>query len=136
MPDQNRSTEPDKNDKRSGEMRLPPRTFLVWVAIIIIAVVVAFVRNGNETPPDELASFPDLVDKLTNGLIVPNSGHIVYGLQSPDIKRVIGKYYSKQANGEFVKDHEEDGNVVQAGDTSDGCHAHGVALFPRVQSGP
>jgi hypothetical protein len=96
MPDQNRSTEPDKNDKRSGEMRLPPRTFLVWVAIIIIAVVVAFVRNGAETPPDELASFPDLVDKLTNGLIVPGSGHIVYGLQSPDIKRVTGKYYSKQ----------------------------------------
>jgi cell division protease FtsH len=106
MPDLNRNTDPDKNDKRNGEMRLPPRTFLVWLAIIAIAVIVAFVRNGSETPVEELASFPDLLDKLTNGLIVPNSGHIVYGLQSPDIKRVIGKYYSKDAHGEFLKDHD------------------------------
>jgi cell division protease FtsH len=87
-------------------MRLPPRTFLVWVAIIAIAVIVAFVRNGSETPVTELASFPDLLDKLTNGLIVPDSGHIVYGLQSPEIKRVVGKYYSKERNGEFMKDHD------------------------------
>jgi len=106
MPDLNRNTDPDRNDKRNGEMRLPPRTFLVWVAIIAIAVIVAFVRNGAETPPVELASFPDLLDKLTNGLIAPDSGHIVYGLQSPDIKRVIGKYYSKDAHGEFMKDHD------------------------------
>src|SRR5665213_4575774 len=102
MPDLNRSTEPDKNEKRNGEMRLPPRTFLVWIAIIAIGVIVAFVRNGSETPVEELSSFPDLLDKLTNGLIVPNTGHIIYGIQSPDIKRVSGKYYTKDKGG-FVK---------------------------------
>src|SRR5580693_3939472 len=97
MPDLNRSTEPDKNSKGGGEMRLSPRTFLVWVAIIAIAVIVAFVRNGTETPVEEMASFPVLLNKLTNNLIVPGSGRIVYGLQSADIERVTGKYYTNFA---------------------------------------
>jgi hypothetical protein len=55
-------------------MRLPPRAFLVWIGIIAIVAIVAFARNTAETPPDELASFPDLLNKLTNNLIVPGSG--------------------------------------------------------------
>jgi cell division protease FtsH len=93
MPDLNRSKEPDKNDKRNGEMRLPPRTLLVWIGIIAVVAILALVRNGTETPVEELASFPDLLHKLTNNLIVPGSGRIVYGLQSGDIQRVTGKYY-------------------------------------------
>jgi cell division protease FtsH len=106
MPDLNRSTEPDKNSKGGGEMRLSPRTFLVWVAIIAIAVIVAFVRNGTETPVEEMASFPVLLNKLTNNLIVPGSGRIVYGLQSADIERVTGKYYTTQENGKPVPEHD------------------------------
>ncbi len=98
MADLNRSTEPEKNNKGNGEMRLPPRTFLVWIAIIAIAVIVAFVRNGNETTVEELASFPELLNKLTNNLIVPGSGRIVYGLQSDYIERVTGKYYTNSTN--------------------------------------
>src|SRR5580658_2974418 len=99
MPELNRNTEPDKNDKRNGEMRLPPRAFLVWVGIIAIVAVVALARQGTETRQEELASFPDLLHKLTNNLIVPNSGRIVYGLQSTDMQRVEGKYYATQENG-------------------------------------
>jgi cell division protease FtsH len=106
MSDPNKSTEPDKNEKRGGEMRLPPRAFLVWVGIIAIVAIVALARNGNETPVEELGSFPDLLGKLTNNLIVPNSGRIVYNLPSPDIKRITGKYYATQENGKFQNDKE------------------------------
>jgi cell division protease FtsH len=106
MPDPNRSAEPDKNDKRNGEMRLPPRAFLVWIGIIAIVAIVALARNGSETPVKELASFPDLLDKLTNDLIVPGSGRIVYGLQSPDIKRITGDFYEKDSGGKFALDHD------------------------------
>src|SRR5277367_2448987 len=104
MPDSNRNSEPDKNDKRNGEMRLPPRTFMVWIAIIAIAVIVMFVRNGTESPIEEMGSYPDLLHKMTNGLIVPGSGRIIYGLQSTDIQRITGKYYSSQDNGKPALD--------------------------------
>jgi len=104
MADPNRSAEPDKNDKRNGDMRLPPRAFLVWIGIIAIVAIVAFARNGAETPQEELASFPDLMRKLTNNLIVPGSGRVVYNLQSADIERVTGKYYSMLDNGKPALD--------------------------------
>jgi cell division protease FtsH len=96
MPDQKRPNDPDKNDKKNGELRLPPRTFLVWIGIIAVVSILMLVRSGSETPVEELGSFRDLMDKLTNNpsLIVPGSGRIVYGLQSPDIKRITGRYYA------------------------------------------
>jgi len=103
MADSNRNTEPDnKNEKRNGEMRLPPRAFLVWVGIIAIVAIVALARNGTETPVEELASFPDLLGKLTNNLIVPNTGRIVYGQQSDFIQRVTGEYYAKDRDDKKV----------------------------------
>jgi cell division protease FtsH len=105
MADQNRTPEPDKNDKRNGELRLPPRGILLWVGIIALVALVAMFRNGGETTVVELASFPELLNKLTNGLVVPGSGRIVYGLQSPDIKRITGRYYEKE-NGRFELDHD------------------------------
>ncbi len=96
MSDQKRPNEPDRNDKKNGELRLPPRTFLVWIGIIAVVSILMLVRNGQEPVVEELGSFHDLLDKLTNSpsLIVPGSGRIVYGLQSPDIKRITGRYYA------------------------------------------
>jgi cell division protease FtsH len=67
---------------------------------------VALARNGTETQVEELGSFPDLMHKLTNNLIVPNSGRVIYGLQSADIERVTGKYYQTQENGKSALDHD------------------------------
>jgi cell division protease FtsH len=105
MPDQKRP-DSDKNDKKNGELRLPPRTFLVWIGIIAIVSILMLVRNGTETPVEELGSFGDLMSKLTNSpssLIVPGSGRIVYGLQSPDIKRITGKYYALDRDNKKVE---------------------------------
>jgi cell division protease FtsH len=94
MPDQKRTNEPDKNDKKNGELRLPPRTFLVWIGIIAVVSILMLVRNGQETTVEELGSFGDLMEKMTNSPgLVPGTGRIIYGLQSPDIKRITGKYY-------------------------------------------
>src|SRR5579863_3281124 len=92
MPDQKRP-EPDRNEKKNSELRLPPRTLLVWIAIIAVVSILMLVKNGAETQVEELGSFKDLTDKLTNGLIVPGTGRIIYGLQSPDIKRIQGSYF-------------------------------------------
>ena len=113
MPDLNKSTEPDKNDKRNGEMRLPPRAFLVWIGIIAIVAVVALARNGVDTPVEELASFPELMRKMTNNLLVPGQGRIVYGLQSADMQRVTGKYYATQENGKPLLDKETPSKRVE-----------------------
>jgi cell division protease FtsH len=82
---------------------MPPRGFLLWIGIIGLVAILALVRQGSEQQPEELSSFGDLVAKMTNTppLLVPNSGRIVYGLQSGDIKRITGKYYLAE-NGKYV----------------------------------
>jgi cell division protease FtsH len=96
MADQKRPNEPDRNDKRNNDLRVSPRTFLIWIGIIAVVTVLMLVKSGTETPIVEMDSFNELMSKLTNNLIVPNSGKIVYGLQSPDIKRIQGKFYSTE----------------------------------------
>ncbi|HEX4122342.1 MAG TPA: ATP-dependent zinc metalloprotease FtsH [Verrucomicrobiae bacterium] len=102
MPDLKRPNEPDKNDKRNNELRLPPRALLIWIGIIAFVSILMFIKSGADTQVQEMDSFGDLMDKLTNNLIVPDSGRIVYGLQSPDIKRITGKYIAVN-NGKKVE---------------------------------
>ena len=99
MSDLNRPGEPDKNDKRNGDMRLPPRTFLVWIGIIAAFSVLFLLKNGTEPQVEDFANYGQLRDKLTNNLIVPDSGKITYGGQVPDIKRVTGRYYKIEKDG-------------------------------------
>src|SRR5665213_1004200 len=100
MPEQNRSNDPDKGDKQKGDLRLPPRTFLIWIGIIAAFSILFMFRQGSETPVEEFRSYHQLADKLTNNLIVPDSCRITYGLQGgPDIKRVSGRYYKPDKDG-------------------------------------
>ena len=111
MPDPNRNNEPDKNEKRNGELRLPPRTFLIWIGIIGLISVLALVKNGSETPVEELPSFGVLLNKLTNNLIVPDSGRMVNGLQVPELRRLTGRYYKTDPDGK--KSVTSDGKPVE-----------------------
>jgi cell division protease FtsH len=99
MSDLNRPSEPDKNDKRNGDMRLPPRTFLIWIGIIALFCVLFLVKNGTEQGPEKFTSYPQFQDKLTNNLIVPGSGKIAYNTQVPQIEHVSGEYYKTEKDG-------------------------------------
>jgi cell division protease FtsH len=102
MADPNKANEPDKTEKRNNDLRLPPRTFLIWIGIIAVVSILALLKNGSETPVEDMSSFSDLNAKLTNNLIVPGTGRIVYGLQSPDIKRITGRYFKTDEKGKPV----------------------------------
>ena len=58
MPDPNRTNDPDKNEKRNNDLRLPPRTFLLGIGIIAIVSILALVKNGSEPAVKELGSLP------------------------------------------------------------------------------
>jgi cell division protease FtsH len=107
MADQNRKSDPDKNEKRNGELRLPPRGLMLWIGIIALVAALALFNKGVETPVAEMSYFTELMGKLTNNLVVPGSGKIVYGLQSSDSKlsRITGKYYETE-NGKISLDHD------------------------------
>jgi len=106
MSDFNRPSEPDRNDKRNGDMRVPPRTLLVWIGIIAAFSVLFLLKNGAEPQVEEFSSYPQLHDKLVNNLIVPDSGKITYGSQVPDIKRVTGRYYRTDEHGNIRVDKD------------------------------
>jgi cell division protease FtsH len=99
MSDQNRLNEPDRNDKRNGDMRLQPRTFLIWIGIIAACSLLFLLKNGAEQQVEIFTSYPQLAEKLTNNLIVPDSGKIAYNSQSPDIKRITGSYFKIDKSG-------------------------------------
>ena len=114
-------SEPDRNDKRTnGDMRLPPRTVLIWIGIIAAFCVLFLLKNGTEPQVDEFTSYRQLLDKLTNNLIVPDSGKITYGSQVPDIKRVTGSYYKTDEHGKIdMARRQERRDAVQAGHSPD-----------------
>ncbi|MGD1085427.1 MAG: AAA family ATPase, partial [Verrucomicrobiota bacterium] len=99
--------ESDRNDKRPGDMRIPPpRTFLMWIGFIAIAVVFFVMQKTPADSVQEFSGWPQLADKLTNDLIVPGTGKIIEGIDaSPDIKKITGSYY---------KDSKKDKDKVQA----------------------
>src|ERR1700689_470496 len=99
MSDQNRSSEPDRNDKRNGDMRLPPRTILIWIGIIAAFCLLFLLKSGTEPEVEVFTTYPQLAEKLTNNLVVPGSGKIAYNSQITDIKRITGHYYKIEKGG-------------------------------------
>jgi cell division protease FtsH len=107
MADQNRPNDPDKNDKRNGDnMRVPPRTFLIWIGIIAAFSMLFLLKNGTDETVTEFTKYSQLADKLTNNLIVPDSGKITYNSQISDVKRVTGRYYKTDEKGKIVLDKD------------------------------
>ena len=94
MAEDNKYSDDDKNSKR-GEFRVPPRTWIVWIAIFGGIILLMLFKEKLDSPADLLSqyTFQQLVD---SNLIVEAS--VNYNPQSP-LNEVIGKYY-KVENGQ------------------------------------
>jgi cell division protease FtsH len=93
MPDLNRQTEPDRNDKRNGNVPFPQRTILLWIGIICMVLIFFVLKQNNEQPVKEMTYWTQLEEQLQKKTIVPGTGKIIYGVDATDLKRVTGSYY-------------------------------------------
>ncbi|HXR06557.1 MAG TPA: ATP-dependent zinc metalloprotease FtsH [Candidatus Acidoferrum sp.] len=89
----NRLNEPDRHDKRGGDVRLPQRSILLWTGILSLVLVLFLINKTTEPPVKEFTHWTELQDQLDKNNLVPGTGKIIYGLDSPDLKRITGSYY-------------------------------------------
>ena len=94
MSDENRSNE-DKSEKKGSDFQIPPRTLLVWAAILGVIVLLVYMRDRTEQKVEKLG-YVELSRLVTNNLVA--EGKIVYS-QSPYLRTVKGKYIVADENG-------------------------------------
>src|SRR6266478_2224926 len=93
MPDDNKSNDEDKNPKKGGEFRVPPRTWIVWIAIFGGIILLMLFRDRMETTGDVLTQY-QFFQKVESNQIVRAT--INYSPQSPLLTDISGKYYKEE----------------------------------------
>jgi cell division protease FtsH len=97
MPAEN-SNDSDSRNKRQGEPRLPPRTWILWIAIIGIIPLLLMLREKTETRYREI-SYPELMKYVEADEV--SKGTISYNPQSP-LKEIRGELTEKGPDGKPV----------------------------------
>jgi len=101
MSDDNRNNDDEKNAKKGGEFKVPPRTWVVWIAIFGGIILLMLMRDKWESQgkPIGQAEFQQLVD--SNQIA---SATINYSPQNLSLTEVAGKYYKTDNTGARIKD--------------------------------
>src|ERR1051325_11426388 len=107
MADDNRRNDDDRN-KRGGEFRVPPKTWIVWIAIFGGIVSLMMLKDRMDSNVEPLKQY-DFLQKVTNNLIA--SASINYGAQSGNLTEITGKYYATDAEGRRIKENGRDKEV-------------------------
>ena len=103
MADENKFNDDDKNPKKGGEFRVPPRTWVVWVAIIGSIVTLVFFNRRMESQPNTLLPY-EFQQKIDSNLLATVS--LNYDPQSPGIVDIIGSYYKTDDSGKVLKNEK------------------------------
>jgi cell division protease FtsH len=103
MADENRFGEDDKNGKKGGEFRVPPRTWVVWIAIIGGIVMLVVFRDKMASQPTTITPYV-FMQKMESTLIAEAT--LNYNPQSPDLGEIVGKYYQTDNEGNVLKNHD------------------------------
>jgi cell division protease FtsH len=102
MADDNKQNDKDKNsNKGSGEFRVPPRTWIVWVAIIASIVALVMFRGKLEPTGEDLnpQKFLELVDSNLIAAVSLN-----YSPASGPVAIIEGTYYKTDAAGKKLNE--------------------------------
>src|SRR5438105_7352311 len=89
MPDDHKNYDDEKNPRKPGEFRVPPRTWIVWIAIFGGIILLMLVKERWEPQAETLTQyrFQQLVE---SNLI--SKATINYSPQSPDLREIVGQY--------------------------------------------
>src|SRR3954470_17747604 len=108
MADDNKHSEDEKNPKKGGEFRVPPRTWVVWIAIFGGIILLMVMRDRWETSgePINQYKFQQLVESNQIAQATLN-----YNPQDQYLTEVIGKYYKVDSAGNHIKKDDKDETV-------------------------
>src|SRR5262245_16176813 len=101
MSDDNKYNEDDKNGKKPGDLRVPARTWVVWIAILAGIIVLLMLRERMDATGEQRYNFK-FFQKGTYNLEVKAT--ISYSPQSPFLTDITGQYYKTDKSGAIVKD--------------------------------
>jgi cell division protease FtsH len=91
----------DRGGKKNGEFRVPPRTYIIWIAILGAIPLLMIFRNTGPTSAEPLNQV-QFQQKFESNQIA--KGTIVYDPQSPFLSEVRGWYFKTDEFGKRVDD--------------------------------
>lgn len=97
MSDENKQTPPGKGDRKSGDVKVPPRNWLIWTLILIAVPAIIFFRTKADSkyPPISRAKLVEIVDSGAK-----MEGKIYYAPpQSSSLVEITGKYITTNQAG-------------------------------------
>ena len=108
MADDNRFNDDDKN-KKGGEFRVPPRTWIVWIAIFGGIISLMMLKDRIDGGDRMLRQY-DFMQKVDANQIA--SASINYGAQSGYLTEITGKYYAvDDKDGTRIKENGKDTEI-------------------------
>jgi cell division protease FtsH len=99
MSDENKNRD-DERGKRGGDFRVPPRTYIIWIAILGLIPLLMIFRTAGPSAA-ELLSQIQLQQKVESNLIA--RGTIIYDPQSPYLHEVRGWYFKTDKDGKRLE---------------------------------
>src|SRR6266511_787866 len=102
MSDDNKNRDDDRGGKRNGEFRVPPRTYIIWIAILG-AIPLLMIFKGNGPTAAEPLSQIQFQQKFESNQIA--RGVIIYDPQSPYLYEVRGEYYQTDPGGKRIEEN-------------------------------
>ncbi len=91
----------DKPSKKGGEFRVPPRTWIVWIAIFG-GIILLMLAKERMTPQSEQLSQYNFFQKVDSNLVA--HAIINYSAQSAFLTEIVGAYYEKDREGNLIKE--------------------------------
>jgi cell division protease FtsH len=100
MADENKFNDDDKNPKKGAEFRVPPRTWVVWIAIIGSIITLVLMKGRIESPNQLLkpSQFTSMVDSnLIQSATISSSPQATF-------QEINGFYFKTDAEGKPIKE--------------------------------
>src|SRR5689334_10153262 len=105
----NKQHDDDKNPKKGGEFKVPPRTWVVWIAIFGGIILLMVMRDRWESPGQLISQYK--FQQLVESNLIAQAT-LNYNPQDPYLTEVVGKYYKVDSTG--VRIQGKDGDAQES----------------------
>src|ERR1043165_5397837 len=108
MSDDHKYSDEEKNPKKGGEFRVPPRTWLVWIAIFGGIILLMLFKDRLDSEDKMLKQYQ--VQQLVESNQIAKA-IINYSPQNPFLTEIVGEYYRTDSAGNRVKNGDQDEKI-------------------------